>query len=108
MHKNRAGARKSIGTSICALEADRRGIHADWPMWPLGNPIVGTWEWLFDRVDEGVLPDVPCRWCEFVDKGRSVIYWLDTGAKTRHIIVGYGARILTVPADLRLTRNRMQ
>jgi hypothetical protein len=107
MHKNRAGVRKKKETSICALEADRRGIHSDWPMWPLGSPIEGTWEWLFDRVGEGVLPDVPCQWCEFVGKERSVIYWLNTRKRTRHIIVGYGARILTVPADLQPQSNSM-
>ena len=107
MPSKHAGGQKTQQTSICALEADRRGIHADWPMWPLGRPIAGSWEWLFERVGEGVLPDVPCQWCDFVGKGRSVIYWLDTRARTRHIIVGYGARILTVPADALPERGSM-
>ena len=94
--------------SICALEADRRGIYQDWPIWPLGDPIVGSWEWLFDRVTEGVLPDVPCRWSEYVCEGRSAIYWLDPEARTRHMVVGYGSRILTARLTVHQSRNRMQ
>ncbi len=93
---------------MCALEADRRGIYPDWPIWPLGNPIEGSWAWLLDRVTEGVLPDVPCRWCEQVYEGRSAIYWLDPEARTRHIIVGYGSRILTASLTVHQSRNRLQ
>jgi hypothetical protein len=99
--------RTTSKTLICAVLADLRGDHADWPTWRMGRPLQGSWEWLFERVTDGSLPDIPCRWCDVVGPDRSVIYWLDTRRRTRHLIVGYGCRILTGPADFHEPRRRM-
>jgi hypothetical protein len=89
---------------ISALEAERQGLYPDWPNWPLGADLEGTWEWLFEQVEAGAFPDLPCNWTEQVSPGRAVIFWLDTEARTRHFVIGYGRRVLTAEAaggDLR-------
>jgi hypothetical protein len=93
---------------ISAPEAERQGLYPDWPTWPLGTAVAGSWEWLFDQVEAGALPDVPCRWSDRVDPGRAAIYWLDADARTRHLVLGYGQRILTSHAEVREVRCRMQ
>jgi hypothetical protein len=92
---------------MSALEADRRGMHGDWPLWALGPEMHADWNWLLARVEDGTMPDLPCRWADAADADRSVIYWLEPNARTRHLVVGYGARILTGPAPKRDTRARM-
>lgn len=94
-------------THISAPEAERLGLYPDWPTWPLGRDLVGTWEWLLQQVEAGYLPDVPCRWSENVSAERAAIYWLDTAARTRHLVVGYGHLVLTCPAPNVQTRSRM-
>lgn len=93
-----------IGKRISAPEAERLGLYPDWPTWPLGGDVEGTWEWLFQQVEAGVFPDLPCRWSEQVGPGRAVIFWLDTAARTRHFVIGYGRRILTAEATVHTPR----
>jgi hypothetical protein len=92
---------------ISALEAERLGLYPDWPTWPLGVDVEGTWEWLFQQVEAGVFPDLPCGWSEQVSPGRAVIFWLDTAARTRHFVIGYGRRVLTAEAPEHEPRGRL-
>lgn len=93
---------------ISATEADRQGIHADWPTWPVGKALAGDWQWLVHQVMQGRHPDVPCCWTDDYDLGpeRVVLYWLDIVARTRHVVVGYGNRILTTPLNSIPARRR--
>jgi hypothetical protein len=87
------------GANISAPQAERLRLHPDWPTWPMGATVRASWEWLFIQVEKGTLPDVPCSWCDTITPGRSAIYWLDTKARTRHLIVDNGSRILTSPSS---------
>lgn len=91
---------------ISAPEAERLGLYPDWPTWPLGANLTGTWEWLLRQVEAGTFPDLPCRWSDQAEAERAVVYWLDVRARTRHVVTGYGDFVLTQPA-VREARNRL-
>jgi hypothetical protein len=108
-HPSQVNADRQLtnGASISALQAERLGIYPDWPAWPLGASVTASWSWLLLQVEAGLLPDLPCRWCETVDPERSIIYWLDTRTRTRHLVIDHGARILTRPSPKRQPRRRL-
>ena len=92
---------------ISAPAAEQLGLYPDWPTWPLGVALTGTWEWLLEQVEAGAMPDLPCRWSKSVTPGRSAVYWLDTEARTRHVVVGYGDLLLTSATGANDPRSRM-
>ena len=100
-------SRNFADARISAPEAERLGLYPDWPKWPLGADLEGTWEWLFQQVEAGVFPDLPCGWSEQVSSGREAIFWLDTAARTRHFVIGYGRRVLTAEAAEHVPRGRL-
>ena len=95
------------GANISAPQAERLGLHSDWPTWPLGAAVTASWQWLWFQVEAGALPDVPCRWCETLIPERIIIFWLDTRTRTRHLVVDKGARILTTQSPRPELRQRM-
>lgn len=92
---------------ISALEADRRDMYADWPLWRIGAAVRADWDWLLERVEDGSLPDLPCRWVSVVDTDCGIIYWLDPDARTRHLVLSRGDFILSGPPTSRANRSRM-
>jgi hypothetical protein len=107
-HSSKCDASHNFGDAhISAPEAERLGLYPDWPTWPLGTELEGTWEWLLQQVHAGVFPDLPCGWSELGSPGREAIFWLDTAARTRHLVIGYGQRILTAEADEHEPRGRL-
>lgn len=65
------------------------------------------WDWLLERVEEGSLPDMPCRWVNVAEPDGAIIYWLDPDARTRHVIVGYGSHVLMGSVAVRPVQSRM-
>ncbi|MEQ1615462.1 MAG: hypothetical protein ABL904_22140 [Hyphomicrobiaceae bacterium] len=92
---------------ISAPEAERLGLYPDWPTWPLGAALEADWEWLLQQVAAGCFPDLPCCWSEQISPGRAAIFWLDASARTRHLVVGYGHRVLTAQATSREPRQHL-